>query len=383
LTKIGLKGEGGRSLQVCLNSILDAALDAFGIRKTGIGTIHLYDRETHTLRLVAFRGHIDRLDDAWVQSVRETDRPGVITIVALKGKSILIEDLTKSPYGAIHRCIRDGTRSELAVPMLADGVVVGVISLESTQPGAFTSDSLRVLWNAANEAALAVLLDREKTAHREKEQLLNRFLQFHNRAATSHLGAPLPLAELAAIACETLDASMCDLWQYNPKTEEFDTAGFSHPNRSRTPGPRKNGWSAYLQRTGWPIWITRVKQDDQFDVLYWDPQAQAWQSSPPTDDSPQTVSPHLRELGVQCELGIPILVHQQCIGVAWLKYQDDMVQEPSITNLEQAAGFVGAAALVLYRNGKGPLFIPSQTRMSLVEEFTGKVAQLMQAHFEG
>jgi putative methionine-R-sulfoxide reductase with GAF domain len=388
LTELGLEGQGGRSLQECLNSILDVSLDAFEIRGSGFATIHLYDRETRTLRLGAFRGHIDRPDDAWAQSVRDTDRPGVVTVVALKGKAILIGDLAASPYGRIHRCIRDGTRSELAVPMLANGVVVGVINLESTQANAFTSESVRVLWNAANKGAVAVLLDRQKKADRERAllkdrlyQLQNRLLQFHTRSMSGQPDDRSPLDELATIACDTLGASLCDLWHYDPRTDDFGKAGFSQPSRrAHESGPRskgKQGWSHYLRRTRWPVWITHVKADDVFDALYWDPQRLAWQTAPPATDPPETISPYLQVLGVQCELGIPIVVDDRCLGVAWLKYKD-IVQEPSPEDVEKMAGFMGNA-LVLYRNGKGPLYIPSQTRMSLADEFTGKVAELMKS----
>jgi GAF domain-containing protein len=385
LTELDLGEKDGRMLRKFLGSLLDAALAAFGIVDTGFGTIHLYDRETRTLRLVASRGHIDpeRVGDACLLAVNGTDRPGVLPVVALRGKSILIEDLATSAYHDIHRCILAGTRSELGVPMLAHGVVVGVINLESTQPGAFSSDSVRVLWDAANEAALAVLLHRETAARRKVDQLRDRLLAF-TRRATRPTTETSPLDELAGIARDTLGASMCDLWHYDPQTGQFDKAGFSGLARSGSAHPRGNGFSHYLQRTGWPVWITHVKDERHFDALYWDPTRQEWTTRAPVDEPPDSVSPALAVLGVKCELGIPIEIDGQCRGVAWLKYED-IVQRPTSEDVLRMAGFAGAAGLacVFYRNGKGPLAIPSQTTMSLAGEFTEQAARLMECLFHG
>ncbi|HVS34815.1 MAG TPA: GAF domain-containing protein [Gemmataceae bacterium] len=379
LTEPGIASEV--RLRECLNGILHTALDAFGILDSGLGTIHLYHRETGTLHLFAYQGRMDFLDDALAQSVHDPDRPGVIAFAALKGKAIRIEDLETSPYGAICRHVLNGSRSEVAAPMLvgesdlapplAAGAVVGVINLESTQPGKFKTDSVRALWHAAIQAALAVCYHRERAARRKSDQLRDRLYEWYQRAADQCGEGSLD--QLAGIASDSLDASRCDLWHYNARTGRFASVASSHPDGADKALPRtgpKKGWSDYVRRTGWPVWISNVKDERHFDALYWNPERRAWQSEAPAGDAPDSINPHMLEIGVECELGIPIVTGKQCVGVAWLKY-NNIKQRLSADDLTRAAG---AAAMVLYKNAKGPLFTLSQGSMLLARQFTEQAA---------
>jgi hypothetical protein len=92
------------------DSVLDAAMEATGVRtQTGVGTIHLYDSETHVLSLAAYRGMAEHIDWARAQSVNEG--MGVISWAALRKRPLIISDLEKSMFRRIHVPIQDGTKS--------------------------------------------------------------------------------------------------------------------------------------------------------------------------------------------------------------------------------------------------------------------------------
>src|SRR5207244_6840379 len=77
-------------------------------------------------------------------------------------------------------------RSEMAVPMLAringpsraDTLnrhkVLGVINFESVEPKAFSSESLRIIYHAAERAATALRLHQQVAVNREQAALLER-----------------------------------------------------------------------------------------------------------------------------------------------------------------------------------------------------------------
>ncbi len=77
----------------------------------------------------------------------------VVTAVACRGESIYVPDIRQD---ARFMSVRATTRSELAVPLLVKGRVVGVLSVESAEPDAFSPDDARLLSTLASQASVAV-----------------------------------------------------------------------------------------------------------------------------------------------------------------------------------------------------------------------------------
>ena len=84
-----------------------------------------------------------------------------------------IEDSTKlfrNPY-------LSETRSELALPLSASGQTIGAMSIQSTQPAAFTVDDMTVLGTLADQLAVAIENARyvaETSFRAENERILNQ-----------------------------------------------------------------------------------------------------------------------------------------------------------------------------------------------------------------
>ncbi len=80
---------------------------------------------------------------------------GVCGTAAQAGRAIRIPDVTKDPR-FISCDLSLGIRSELAVPMLFKGRLIGVVNLESVVPGAFSAKHERILETLAPSIAIAL-----------------------------------------------------------------------------------------------------------------------------------------------------------------------------------------------------------------------------------
>jgi GAF domain-containing protein len=369
---------GQADVEKALGWLLGTCLDAFSVEEqTGVGTIHLFERETGTLRLAAYKGQIDNWEKVPAQSV--TKGEGVIAWVALRKRPLLISDLQQSAFRQISVNIRNGIRSEMAVPMLANDETLGVINLESMRPGAFSSANLRILDHVADRAATAYRLAQEISASRGQAALFKSFLDLCRRAPETSRKGGRPLQELVRIARTSFKADTCDIWRYDAGSGEFTDPESTDPEVDLSSGPRTNGWSKYVVDRKQLVWIANVKAEEggdfdpgDFDAFVWHPDLKSWKllprpaetANPDSVAQPQQVNAPLGRRRIRCELGVPILVDSKCVGVAWVKYRDTRA--------------VPAAILVEYKKGETITRIPSIETVYLVRQFSEEAAFVME-----
>ncbi len=85
--------------------------------------------------------------------------PGLSGEIILNGRTIYIADASKRQIRKSHQIIRAGgrpARSYLGAPMSVSGRVVGVISIQSYAPNAYTQEQIRLLETIANVAGVAI-----------------------------------------------------------------------------------------------------------------------------------------------------------------------------------------------------------------------------------
>ncbi|HIC93860.1 MAG TPA: GAF domain-containing protein [Anaerolineae bacterium] len=80
---------------------------------------------------------------------------GIVGWVAAKGEPLLVNDVSRDPRYYPLEALK-GTRSELAVPIVAGGKVVGVLDVESTEVGAFGEEDFFTLRTLADQIAVAI-----------------------------------------------------------------------------------------------------------------------------------------------------------------------------------------------------------------------------------
>ena len=85
----------------------------------------------------------------------ENLRQGLVGWAAEGLNPILAVDVRKSPWKERYCPIVEETRSELAVPILDQGKLLGVLNLEHPRPGAFTNEHLDFVRALAIQAAMA------------------------------------------------------------------------------------------------------------------------------------------------------------------------------------------------------------------------------------
>ena len=147
--------------------------------------IYLTDPTGRYLRQVAAIGAKNPEGDSIVNSLRIRVGDGVTGRVAETGKAVIINDLSKEPS---YIPDLEPALSEICVPMIIDGTVVGVIDSEEISANIFTERHLEVLSTIAAMASSKLKLIREadRTEMRNRElERIRRHLDGARREAES------------------------------------------------------------------------------------------------------------------------------------------------------------------------------------------------------
>jgi GAF domain-containing protein len=346
LAAIGLNEE--TSLESYFKSILDAAMDATGLTpETGVGTIHLYQEDAQLLFLAAYRGNAKWIERSQFQQVSRG--VGVISWVALGRRPIIIRNLESSWFGEIHVSLKEGIKSELAVPMLAGEHLLGVLNLESVENGTFAYHHARTVAYAANNAAVAARLFREVDNNRQLNSLTKALLACFHEATEAAEGAKAAVHSLAGLAAEWLKASGCNVWCFDPeRNPPFYNAGTTFSDFDQKERPRLEGWSHYICINKRFAWLTNIRSCDEYDVFFWDAPARIWKTKD-TEFGSVRKGLHNKVVRrhVQSELGIPIVVKDRCLGLAWVEYDKPSLLPPYPDQMSLALGFAAGAGLIL------------------------------------
>jgi putative methionine-R-sulfoxide reductase with GAF domain len=315
-------------------SVIKLALDALNIApRQGLGMIHLYDPPTRTLLLEAQFGDLQYPHEAQERIV--TNGQGIVSWVALRQRAILLEDVQKSNFSKVYIPVNNSVRSELAVPMIASGKLLGVLNLESTVRAAFRPESVRAIWCAANNAAAVYQLSREV-------MVTHRLLELCSRASTGAEHARAAVNDLASLVRDSLQADKCDIWQYDSRQQRLVDAGASYQDLQ--PGIRDEGWTDWIQEHRQPVWFSDVRAEDQFLFQLW--KDGKWREPVAGQSCPQTVNRRLVEAGVAAELGLPIFLGAACVGVAWVKFAANNTL-PNDDFMQLAGYFAAQAGMVM------------------------------------
>jgi phosphoserine phosphatase RsbU/P len=137
---------------------------------------------------------------------------GVVGYAAQMKEAVLVPDVAKSDR---YIAVNPDTRSELAVPLIYQERVIGVLDLEHTKRGYFTEDHKRTLTTLAAQLAIAIENARlyEQIARQEKrlegDLALARELQFrllpHSLPKMAHLDVEAKFVPARAIGGDLYD----------------------------------------------------------------------------------------------------------------------------------------------------------------------------------
>src|SRR5215813_7934180 len=130
-----------------------------------IFAIFLLDDEAQELYLRFAIGHQPEV----VKNLRIKLGDGVTGTAAMERTTVVVDDVLKYPryIDAVKN-----TRSELAVPLVSQNRVVGVLDIESPEPGYFREDQVKLLNLLASQIAIAIENARVYESERRNRELL-------------------------------------------------------------------------------------------------------------------------------------------------------------------------------------------------------------------
>ena len=112
-------------------------------------SIMLVDEQAQTFNAVISLRQDERLPDK--SSVRFGQ--GIVGAAAASRQTVVVPDVSKDPR---YISVNPETRAEMAVPLIYHERVIGVVDLESPQPGYFTDEHVRIFSTLAPQMAVAI-----------------------------------------------------------------------------------------------------------------------------------------------------------------------------------------------------------------------------------
>jgi len=117
--------------------------------------IYLLDEASNALLLSAGAGHVGRQMVSEVRAIALDNQQSIVARAAYTRKPVVVNDVDSSAVFLPHPLLPD-TRSELAVPLVARGQLIGVLDVQADQVDFFSADSVQVFELMAGQVAAAL-----------------------------------------------------------------------------------------------------------------------------------------------------------------------------------------------------------------------------------
>lgn len=164
-----------------------------------------------------------QLNEKWQREGRSMriGQEGIIGWVAEHGTSLLANDVSVEPrYIPDDPRLLPDTRAELAVPLMVDREVLGVLDVQSSQAGAFDEDDVAILRTLADQVAVAVRSARAYEAQREEAWMTTVLLQVAEAASQAE-GMQEVLDATVRVTAMLAGVESCTTWLWDEDRELF------------------------------------------------------------------------------------------------------------------------------------------------------------------
>jgi len=185
--------ESGRLLQ----EVVDLTKERFNLYHSHI---YLLDENGNNLVLTAGAGEPGRIMVSEGRTIPLDREQSLVARAAREQKGVTVNDVTQSPDFLPNPLLPD-TRSELAVPMIVGGKVIGVFDIQSEQIGRFTDSDINIQTTLAAQLATSIQNVRSFEQSRKQadfESLVNTIGQKIQRAATVEDTLQVAIRELGS-----------------------------------------------------------------------------------------------------------------------------------------------------------------------------------------
>jgi putative methionine-R-sulfoxide reductase with GAF domain/HAMP domain-containing protein len=166
-----------------LQEVVDLTKERFNLYHSHI---YLLDQAGENLVLASGAGEPGRQMVAEKRSIPLDREQSLVARAARERKGVTVNDVIQAPDFLPNPLLPD-TRSELAVPMIVGGKVIGVFDVQSDQVGRFTDSDINIQTTLAAQVATSIQNVRsfeQAKAQADLESLVNAIGQKIQRAAT-------------------------------------------------------------------------------------------------------------------------------------------------------------------------------------------------------
>lgn len=211
-----------------LQDMADLTKERFGLYHAHI---YLLDETGEILQLAAGAGHVGRQMVSEERTIPYSSDHSIVARAAQTRRGQIVNDVSISPNFLPHPALPD-TQSELAVPLIARGEVIGVLDVQNDELNTFTPELLGVMELLANQLATALsnarLFERAQQTSRHEAALgsIDRQLQRADsvdeilQVAIRELGKALRVPH-AAIELQLESAAITEPQPYGyPQTQD-------------------------------------------------------------------------------------------------------------------------------------------------------------------
>lgn len=245
-----------------LNRILDEGMK---IVNAPTGTVQLLEHETQELIFRAGRG---MREDMTHRPIKLNE--GITGRVAFEKKSILVPDL-REYEGSYVAVMHDQSLSELAVPIILDDKVIGVLNVESPVPNQFSERDQRLFKALAGQSAIAIQnAQRYETTEKAYEQIKKERKRFEALASINRvIGGMRSVDEvihaLLQVMSDVLAVENRGILLYDPNKDQLVV----HPSAYYRIDPDKKGQTTIKVGTdsdlGLTAWAARHRESLRID----------------------------------------------------------------------------------------------------------------------
>ena len=204
-----------------LQEVVDLTKERFNLYHSHI---YLLDEQGKNLVLTAGAGEPGRVMVAEKRSIPLDREQSLVARAARERKGVTVNDVTQAPDFLPNPLLPD-TRSELAVPMIVGGNVIGVFDIQSEQVGRFTDSDVNIQTTMAAQLATSIQNVRSFEQSRKQadlESLVNTIGQKIQRTTSIEETLQTAIRELGmAIGASSVKASV-------GMRQQDDSIGASH-----------------------------------------------------------------------------------------------------------------------------------------------------------
>jgi sigma-B regulation protein RsbU (phosphoserine phosphatase) len=191
---------------------------------------------------------------------------GIIGEAAARKEPVLVNDVRTAPN---YVSANDAVRSELAVPLIVKGRVIGVIDIESEEVGYFQEEHLRLLELTASRVAVAIENARLYTRVSRQAQTLSVLTEI-SRDLSSILDLDELLERIGQLLRRLIDYQMFSILLLNERDSVLETQfavrfGERYVPIERVPFGR--GLVGVAMETKAPVYAPDVRRDPRYHMV--------------------------------------------------------------------------------------------------------------------